>query len=518
MRVRKAREQFSSVLLSGGDADEVRMETEQPAFFRDLNLDRFVASATAGRESYELAPFFFTALPSESAVEYRHDVMRDLQRKGARSCIDAFVEQMVRMRAVRERMDKCWHEYGQKAWLLSSARIYTSAVTGLTEGLDGLDISSEGMNGLRGFLRGYVSSDGFTSLVEDGTHAHRELENVSYYLNINRDKVTVDVPHEEPDYSEQVLDTFARFQQREVRRRRFKIVVSPEMDHIEAQILDFVVRLNPEAFAALDDFFDAHAGYLDGTVARFEREVQFYLSILDFSERMAQAGLSMSYPELVSDQHEVRASRTYDVALADRFTRARRDVVPNEFDLVDLERIIVLSGPNQGGKTTFARMFGQLHHLARIGCLVPGENVRVQLSDRIFTHFEREEDIANLRGKLEDDLTRVHEILERATPHSVVIMNEIFTSTTLNDALVLGQAVIEKMIDLGPLCVYVTFVEELSSLSEHTVSMVSTVDDTDSASRTFKIVRGRADGRAYAESIAEKHGLTYRDLKERLAS
>ena len=140
------------------------------------------------------------------------------------------------------------------------------------------------------------------------------------------------------------------------------------------------------------------------------------------------------------------------------------------------------------------------------------------LPDRVFTHFEREEDLATLRGKFQDELVRIRDVLDQATGDSVVVMNESFASTTLRDALFVGERVLDRMADVGLLGVYVTFVDELASMNEACVSMVATVIPDNPAMRTYELVRKPADGLAYAAAIAGKYGLTYRQLKERLTS
>ena len=509
---------FQSILFEGphGGADVDGLE--EPDFFVDLNLDQVLESMTAGREQYELKPFFHAPLHEVAAVAYRHEVLRDLEKPDVLASIDGFAERMRRMRKHLAQVEKLHYTLQKQAWFLDAVEIYCAAVRTLAEELGERAVTSRGLDRFRTYLADYAASERFTSLEAETQALKERLAGIRYTLRIYGAKVTVSRYEGEADYSAEVGETFAKFKQGAVKSYLVKLFDSAEMDHVEAQIAERIAWLHPEVFEALADYCSRYRDHLDATVGRFDREVQFYLAYLELIGRFRAAGLPFCYPHVSAGSKGVAAQETFDIALANKLALGGGKVVCNDFHLQEPERVLVVTGPNNGGKTTFARTFGQLHHLASLGLLVPGSEARLFLPDRIYTHFEREEDIETLRGKFEDELVRVHEILERATSSSIIVMNESFGSTTLNDALLVGTEVMQRILDRGCLGVYVTFVDELASLSEATVSMVSQIVPENPAQRTFKILRKPADGLAYAWAIADKYGLTYQRLMERIGS
>ena len=508
---------FESILFDGPAPDEPTSR-EPPAYFADLRLDDVVGSITAGREAHDLAPFFQARLTDRSAIAYRHEVFRDLETTPCLEAVQAFATGMADVREHLAHAGRAHYPYEADHWFLEAADGYVATARRLSVDLEQTAPRSRGLAALTGYLAVYVGSEAFDRLATEVASVKAELATIRYRLRISGRRVHVSrVAEQEPDYGAEVLSTFEKFKQGAGTDYAFKSPEWPDLNHVEAAILDLVARLFPDAFARLSGFHRRHRDLVDPTVARFDREVQFYVAYLEHIGRLRRAGLPFCYPDLTDRSKAIHGHEVFDLALAAKLTADHSRTVTNDFSLRGPERILVVSGPNSGGKTTFARTIGQLHHLAEIGAPVPGRAARLFLVDQIHTHFEREESVEELSGKLEDDLRRIRRILELATPDSLLVMNESFASTTVRDQLSIGRQVLASIIARGMLCVVVTFLDELSALGPSTVSLVAAVDPEEPARRTFRIERRPADGLAYAMAIAEKHHLTYPSVKARVA-
>ena len=509
---------FHSILFERTE-DSIKEEAlEAPIFFVDLNLDQIIDTITAGKQAYNLKPFFYTSLNDIDAIKYRHEIFQDLENKTLFEGIKSFALKMIIMRRYLAMIDKLDYKYHKEGWFLEAVEIYCDAVNCLVHDLTLVDLKSRGLLAFRKYLTNYAKSDRFTSLFAETKKLKTDLSTVKYCVLIKGNNVKVRKYESEIDYSPEVEKTFEKFKQGAVKDYKVKLSIGSGMNHVEAKILDLVAKLYPDIFFNLNSYCAQDANYLDETIGVFDGEIQFYVVYLEYIAKIKRAGLNFCYPQISNESKEVYNYEGFDLALANKRITENSSIVCNDFYLKGKERIFVVSGPNQGGKTTFARTFGQLHYLASLGCPIPGMEAQLFLCDRLFTHFEKEENIKDLRGKLEDDLVRIYNILNQSTSNSIIIINEILTSTTLKDAIFLGEKVMEKIMQLDLLCVCVTFIDEWASLGEKTVSMVSTVVPENPALRTYKIVRRPADGLSYAISIAEKHRLTYDSLKERIKS
>ncbi len=243
-------------------------------------------------------------------------------------------------------------------------------------------------------------------------------------------------------------------------------------------------------------------------------EIRFYLSYAGLQREMEEKGFAFAVPASADDR-PMEAEGLYDLALACVLVKKNRKVVANDFRYGEGESFFVLTGPNQGGKTTFARSLGQLVYFARIGLDVPAAEANVPFFKDIQSHFSVEESVETGRGKLKEELERLAPMMEEKRHGTFVVINELFTTAANCDALVMGRRVLEHFIRLGCAGIYVTHLKELAEAHENAVSLRALLDEN--RVPTYVIRRGEAEDVPCAENRVAKHRLTYEQLKERLS-
>ena len=497
-----------------GNNENRRLKEEPPEFFTDLNLDQIINHITENKKDYKLDSIFYTSLGNISEVAYRQDVFRDLQNENILRTIRIFSEKMEKMYRYLSGIDRLYR-YQKERWLMDSSEIYCEAVETFFTDIASYNPESEGILNFLGYVGEYINSQKFQNLRDETADTRTKLDKIKFTMTIKTGKIVVSEYGGEGDYSAEIRKSFEKFKDSGTKIKQVRIPQSSGMNHVEAAVLELVAKIYPETFRGLIEYYERNRDFIDSTIQQFHKDIQFYLAYIDYISRLKDPGLRFCIPEIYEENKNVYCYDGFDIGLADKLTKENKRVVTNDFALNEEERIFVVTGPNHGGKTTFARMFGQIHYLASLGLPVPGSRAGVFLFDRIFTHFERQENLENKRGKLEDDLVRIRAIMDNSTSRSIIIINEMLSSTTLKDAVTLGKRIVENIRKIDCLCLYVTFLDELATI-DGTVSMVSTIVPENPEERTYKIVKQPADGLAYAMALARKYRVTYEDIKRRI--
>jgi DNA mismatch repair ATPase MutS len=507
--------EFHSILQIG-DASEMSAIVREPECFPDLNLDQIVSAIVKDYAEYDLLGFFRQMPMSLETVLYRQEVMRELETPFVRDSITAFSQDMRKVREYAGYGRTLHNPDQRRKWLLDAGMRYCEAVSGLDAALTSGELSSKGLRLFAVWLHSYRNSTDFMEYHAQTEALQKEAERIRYRLEMGRDRIVVGADDADTDYCEEINATFAPLMEVPF-NERIHFFADLEMSMLENRILALVKEKHQDTFLKLEQWCEKYKDNPDPVLLQFDREIQYYLSCHSFLAPLRKHGYSFSYPDL-STERRLEIVEGYDLALAVKCMESGAEVIPNDCQLSGDERLMVLTGPNQGGKTTYARALGQVLFLASLGCPVPARKARVFLCDSIFTHFSVEEDIGAQSGRLQEELLRVRAILDKATEQSLVILNELFSTTTTRDAHAMGKRILDHFAALDCFCLYVTHIHELAVSSPKAVSLVAAVREGNTDVRTYRIMRRPADGQAYAHAIAAKYHLDYRGVKERVGT
>ena len=237
------------------------------------------------------------------------------------------------------------------------------------------------------------------------------LASIRYNLLIGSSFVTVSAYGGEADYGAEIQADFEKFRQGAAADHVFKFRDFPQMNHIEAGVLDRVARLFPETFAELESFVARSADFLDPTVYRFDREIQFYVAYLAHMRRI-KAPASRSAIQRCRRRARRKAFPNATIWRSPRSSSTRTiRSSPTIISSTDENGSSSSPDPIRAERPPSPARSANCTISPRSAARFPRQGARLFLFDRLFTHFEKEEDIHNLRGKLHDDLYRLRDTL-----------------------------------------------------------------------------------------------------------
>ncbi len=186
-------------------------------------------------------------------------------------------------------------------------------------------------------------------------------------------------------------------------------------------------------------------------------ELAFYVGCLNLYKQLAQMESPICYPVPVASCKRAHSFKgLYDVCLA---LTMKRKVVGNEAN-ADNKDLVIITGANQGGKSTFLRSIGLAQLMMQCGMFAPAEFFSANICDNLFTHYKREEDPTMKSGKLDEELSRMSDIVDNITTNSLLLLNESFAATNEREGSEISRQIIHALFEKRIKVFFVTHLYE----------------------------------------------------------
>ena len=219
-------------------------------------------------------------------------------------------------------------------------------------------------------------------------------------------------------------------------------------------------------------------------------ELGFYVACLNLHDQLVERGEPTCFPVPLPAATPIHsAQQLYDVSLA--FHLDSR-VVGNTVD-ADRKALVMITGANQGGKSTVLRSVGLAQLMMQAGMFVGAESFSANACDGVFTHFKREEDATMTRGKLEEELNRMSEIADAIGPTALLLCNESFASTNEREGSEIARQVVGALMEAGVKVFFVTHLFDLADgfyREQLETALFLRAEREPDGRRTFRLLEG----------------------------
>jgi len=241
------------------------------------------------------------------------------------------------------------------------------------------------------------------------------------------------------------------------------------------------------------------ADHVKSFFAMLRLELAFYLGCLNLHDKLAGKGEPVCFPEpLAASQLTLTAQGIYDVCLT---LHLQNRVIGNDVN-ADGKSLVMITGANQGGKSTLLRSLGLAHLMMQAGMFTGAQSFRADVCNGVFTHYKREEDATMERGKLDEELSRMSTIAGQITRHSILLCNESFASTNEREGSEIARQIVRAMLRKQIKVFFVTHMYDLAHSfyarqPGHAVFLRA--ERQPDGRRTFRLTKGEPLPTSYGE-------------------
>ena len=245
------------------------------------------------------------------------------------------------------------------------------------------------------------------------------------------------------------------------------------------------------------------ADHVSSFFSMLRTELAFYVGCVNLHEDLFQKGGKTCFPSpAAAEERRLSFRGLYDASLA---LSLDHRVVGNDAD-ADKQDLVIVTGANQGGKSTFLRSIGLAQLMMQSGMFVPAESFDSSVRDGLFTHYKREEDTSMKSGKLDEELSRMSEIVNNLTPHAMMLFNESFAATNEREGSEIARQILSALLEKRVKMVCVTHLYELArGFYERNMGNVLFLRAERQADgvRTFKLNEGKPLQTSFGEDLYE---------------
>lgn len=281
-------------------------------------------------------------------------------------------------------------------------------------------------------------------------------------------------------------------------------------------VYSFYIHPRDESgFRALSEIKDRAINLVANTVAqsadhvlrffnKLRVELAFYIGCLNLYEKLEQIGEPITFPRPVPpDESRHSFKGLYDVCLA---LTMKQKIVGNDLN-GDNKDLMIITGANQGGKSTFLRSIGLAQLMMQCGMFVPAESFSANICRGLFTHYKREEDTSMESGKFDEELNRMNDIVDNLRPNSMVLFNESFAATNEREGSEIARQIVCALLEKGIKIIFVTHLYEFArgfydKKMENVIFLRA--ERKSDGKRTFKIIEGKPLPTSYGEDLFRK--------------